>query len=80
MIVQHGENEFIISFFEAIPPVLLGTPEDRKSTLEQMGSVRADCVARIIVAANKMPTFIKALQQNMNSYQEKYERSMDPSE
>ena len=29
-VVQHTDREFIISFFEAWPPVIIGTPEEKR--------------------------------------------------
>jgi hypothetical protein len=68
IVVQYEEHEFIISFFEVRPPVLLGSSEEIKAKLEQVKSVRAECVARIIVAADRMPVFIEALQGNLEKY------------
>jgi Protein of unknown function (DUF3467) len=69
LVVQHTEHEFTISFFELHPPLLLGSPEERKAQLEHIKSVRAECVARIIVAAERMPEFLKVLQGQLEAYQ-----------
>ncbi len=66
--VQHTEHEFIVSFFEVRPPLILGSGEEKKARLEQLGSVRAECVTRIIVAAENMPGFVEALQENLEKY------------
>ncbi len=66
--VQHTEHEFIVSFFEITPPLLLGSAEDRKAKAEQLSSVRANCIARIIVAAERMPKFVSVLQENLAGY------------
>lgn len=68
MVVQHTEHEFHISFFEARPPLLLGTPEEQREAAERIGSVRAECVARIIVAPGRMQEFIDVVQDNLNKY------------
>ena len=68
MVVQHSDQEFIISFFEARPPLVLGKPEEIETTLSQIKSVRADCVARIIVSAGRMPEFVKVLQDTLANY------------
>jgi hypothetical protein len=68
LVVQHTQHEFIISFFEVLPPILLGLPEERQTQLEQIESVQAQCVARIVVAANRMPEFVKVLQDNVEQY------------
>ena len=69
MLVQRAENEFIISFFETKPPILLGDADEISAQLKSMGSVlRANCVAQIIVAAEKMPSFVEALQKNLSKF------------
>jgi hypothetical protein len=68
MTIQQGENEFIISFFEVIPPILLGSPEVRAKKIEKLEEINAECVARVIVAADKLPAFIKAMQSNLEIY------------
>lgn len=66
LIVQRAEHEFIISFFEILPPILLGPPEEQSAHLRELDSVRAECVARVIVAADKMPDFVRALHDNLS--------------
>lgn len=69
MIVQRTENEFIISFFEIKPPVFLGSPEEIAEQAKGIKSVRANCVAQIIVASGKMSSFIEALDRNFKRSQ-----------
>ena len=69
IVVQHDKHEFIIMFFDVQKPILLGPQEDVRSQLARMESIRAECVARIIVAPERMPSFIKALQDNFDRYQ-----------
>jgi hypothetical protein len=59
LIVQPNENEVILSFFEVIPPLLLGNPEEQLEILKK--GVRADCVARITVAKSRYPDFVRAM-------------------
>jgi hypothetical protein len=66
--VQAGEHELILSFFETIPPMLLGSPEENRAKLLQQGAVRAECVARIIVAPDLVPKLIQALQTTLDGY------------
>jgi len=73
IVVQHGEHEFVISFHEMQPPVLLGTPEEVEAGLEQIESIRANCVARVVVAAERMPDFIQVLQESLARYSSKKE-------
>lgn len=69
MTVQHTDQEFLLSFYEIIPPVLSGSPHERKAQAEALGQVRANCLARIIVSAARMPGFIKAMNENLRSFQ-----------
>ncbi len=71
MIVQHTEHEFILSFFEARPPIILGSPEEQKEQALRLVSVKADCVARVIVSIARMPNFVQILQDNLKKYEEK---------
>jgi hypothetical protein len=66
MVVQHSEYEFIVSFFETKPPLIVGTVT--KEVLDSVKSIQAECVAQIIVAAGRMPAFIKALQTNLETF------------
>jgi hypothetical protein len=61
LLVQFTQHECTISFFEVKAPVLLGTPEENAAKLKSLGSVPADCVARIVVAIGRVPEFIEAL-------------------
>ncbi len=72
MVVQHSEQEYVLSFFELLPPIILGTPQELEK-LDTMSSVRAECIARIIVSAERMPKFIQVLQQTLERVAAKQE-------
>ena len=72
MVVQHSDQEFILSFFELLPPMIFGTPQDLEK-LDNMSAVRAECIARVIVSAERMPKFIQALQQTLERVTAKQE-------
>lgn len=65
MVVQRAEHEFIITFFEVKPPLLLGTPDEIIEQAKKLNVMRANCVAQIIVASDKMPSFVEALERNL---------------
>jgi hypothetical protein len=70
VVVQHQNDSFIISFFEVIPPLILGdTEEERERILNSINSVKAECVARLIVSPQKMEEIIAAMSQNLQNYQ-----------
>jgi len=68
MLVQTIENEFRLLFFEIKPPLRL----DDSAPLPE--KARADCVASVIVTADRMPKFIEALQLQLNKYHQSKEQ------
>lgn len=42
--------------------------EEAKARALELGKVRAECVARIVVAPGRMPEFVEVLQQNLARY------------
>jgi Protein of unknown function (DUF3467) len=70
VLVQAGQYEITISFFEAQIPVLLGQPEENRRKLEELGSVRAELVSRIVVSPEILPVLIKALETGLENYRQ----------
>ncbi len=68
MVVQHTEHECIISFFEAYPPMLPVDSKEREAALEQIETVPAVCVSRIIVAPKRLAEFVQVLQDAVDKY------------
>jgi len=68
MLVQQTAHEFIISFFESYPPVVLGSPEEQREKLKSLSSARATCVARMIVAVERMPEIVQVLHEALARY------------
>jgi hypothetical protein len=67
IVVQRSEHEFIISFFEAEPPIIVG-PDDRKEkALASIQSVQARCVARIVVAPKRVDDFVRVLTEQIEA-------------
>jgi hypothetical protein len=62
VIVQAGQYDFVISFFEMQLPALLGPPEENIAKLKEMGKVRAECVSKIIISPELVQGLIDALQ------------------
>jgi hypothetical protein len=60
MMVQPGEYEVLLSFFEVIPPPSFAPDEDALKKLQEIGVV-ADCVARVTIANDRFPGFVKAM-------------------
>ena len=66
IVVQTGENEIWVSFFEVPPPILLA-PEDA----EHLENVTAECIARIVITPDRMSKFIEVLQQQLAVFNSK---------
>ena len=64
MVVQTIENEFKVLFFELKAPFLL-TPQQAHPDV-----IPADCVASVIITADRLPKFIEVLQRQLAQYNE----------
>ncbi len=62
VVVQAKKHDATISFFEVQIPPFVGTPDETREFLEKLGTVRAECVGRIVVSVDLLPEIIKALQ------------------
>jgi len=72
IVVQHTEHEFVISFFEIPPPILLGSPDEQAAQARGLTSVRAECLARIVVSPSRMPEFLDVLQGVFAAWHERF--------
>jgi hypothetical protein len=68
IVVQHTPQEFIVSFFETQPPLVVGNTEEQAKQLKTIKSVQSLCVSRIIISPDRMGDFINALQTNYQNY------------
>ena len=66
--VQAGEYEITLSFFETFIPVFSGSPEENRARIEQLGTVPAKCVARVVISPDLAPKLIQALQTGLDGY------------
>src|SRR5205085_5546312 len=64
LIIQKAEHEYILSFFELLPPVILGETDIK------LESIPAECVGRIIVSEGKFPEFVAVLQTHLQKVTE----------
>jgi len=69
VVIQSNGAEFILSFFEVIPPILIGSPDDIQVNLEGVDSIPATCVARVVVSIAQVQAIIDTLQNNLNAFQ-----------
>ncbi len=73
IIVQNYEGEHIISFFEIVPPILIGDPEAVAQKIEETSSIQAVCVARVAMTHDRLKSFIDALQSNYDRAEKRRE-------
>ncbi len=73
IVVQHDPEVFVVSFFEAFPPLVLGSSEEIKSGLANIKHVEAKCVARIVLTPTKMKEFVQIAQNNLQRYMKSFE-------
>lgn len=68
--IQFDDENFILSFFEILPPMLLGSDEkELQKQMTKIEYVNAHCVSRMIVTPKKLKSFIDALVNNYEKYQ-----------
>jgi hypothetical protein len=71
-VIQSIEDAFKISFFEAKPEMRL------QPGIKPPVSVKADCVASIIVTPQKLQSIIQALQRHLDSFNELNKKQAKP--
>jgi len=71
VVVQHQEQDFLVTFFQVASPILLGAS---KEELEAIKSVRATAVARIALSPTHMERLIRALQDNFAKWKMKQKK------
>ena len=69
MVVQRIEDAYKISFFETFPGIRLG-PEEKVPS-----EVTANCVASVVITADKLQSVVKALQTHLDTYLEEKKRA-----
>lgn len=56
-----NDGSFQISFFEIRPPLVLGSPEERKTALDKIESAQAMCLQRIVITKKTAKGLLAAL-------------------
>ena len=68
VIVQPGNHEITLFFFETQIPPFLGSPEESKDYLLEKGAIRSECIGKMTVSPQLVPEIIKALQTGLDNY------------
>lgn len=64
--VQREGQDFHLSFFDIRPPIVMGTEEERKSQVNKLKSVKANCLGRIVISGERAEGLVFALQDQLN--------------
>ena len=67
--VQHHITEFIVTFCQIQPPLIVGSPEEVQRQAEYLTSVPAQVVARIGLTPQRMGELVRVLQENLQNYE-----------
>jgi len=68
VLIQHTDSEFIITFFEILPPIISPDPSRQNEEIARMKSVPARAVAKIIMAHEPAIQFQSAMQDNISKF------------
>jgi hypothetical protein len=68
LIVQPGQHELTLFFFETQIPPFLGTSEETREFLSKYGSIRAECVSKLTISPELASEIIKAIQTGLENY------------
>ena len=72
-VIQHEKNEFVLTVGQLQPPILLGTPEERKEQAKKLTYVPIRVVARFGLTRQRLAELIEVLQSNLRTYEKKQE-------
>lgn len=55
--VQRLEHEYLISMFQLMPPLIVGTPDQITQQVQDANSIQAKCIFQMLVAADRLQDF-----------------------
>lgn len=64
------QGEVILSFFEIIPPIIMGTPAEQDAQLTKIKVIEAECVGRINITPARLAEFIEILHTHLQALTE----------
>lgn len=69
-IIQDNGNDFVISFFEIFPPIVLGNPEEVEIQVNNIDKVQAKCIARLQFSNEHFQEFLKVMNDHFEKRQQ----------
>jgi hypothetical protein len=77
VLIQHTDNEFVITFFEILPPLLSPDPERQEEEIARIKSIPARPVAKVVMAAGPAMQFQEAMRDNVGRFLSRDQASKD---
>jgi hypothetical protein len=67
-VIQHQQNEFILTIGQIAPPILLGTEQERMEQAKQVAYVPVNVVGRFTFTRERLVELLQVLQTNLDRY------------
>jgi len=67
-VIQHQQNEFILTIGQLVPPMLFGTDEERLEQAKKVAYVPVKVVTRLALTRQRIVELIEVLQENLRNY------------
>ena len=67
-VIQHQQEEFVLTIAQVVPPILLGTPEEKIEQAKQTAYVPIKVIGRYGMTRPRVEELIKALQDNLDNF------------
>jgi len=67
-VVQHVQEEFIITLAQFAPPLVLGTPEEQREQMKAKPYLPVKTLARVAMSPDRVLRLIKTLQENYDTW------------
>ena len=67
-VIQHVQQEFIITFGQFSPPITFGSPEEQKEQVQSKPYLPVKTVARVAMSPQRVADLVKALQDNLDNW------------
>ena len=72
-VIQVEQDEFILTLGQMVPPLLLGTPEEKTDQLEQLDFVPVKPLARIAFTRARLRELVQLLEGSAELYDRQHE-------
>ena len=69
-VVQHDQDELILTIGQFQPPILLGEPHERMEQARQIGYLPINVVARLAFTRARLGQLAEALQEHLDKFDE----------